>query len=131
MKPKAGMNRENESPCGGNNSLAVAELRFPSKRLRSRLRELWSRILRSSRRTPKSLRLCASLPLGERRFVAVVEFEQARFLVGGTSSSLVLLSRLRDCRAGAEEEIEAGAAGLAEAKPGRIWENEARGNAKC
>ena len=32
--------------------------------------------------------------LGERRFVAVVEFERARFLVGGTTSSLVLLARL-------------------------------------
>jgi flagellar biogenesis protein FliO len=34
------------------------------------------------------------LPLGERRFVAVVEFERSRFLVGGTTSSLVLLARL-------------------------------------
>jgi len=38
--------------------------------------------------------LCESLPLGERRFVAVVEFEQKRFLVGGTSASLVLLAHL-------------------------------------
>jgi flagellar biogenesis protein FliO len=38
--------------------------------------------------------LCESLALGERRFVAVIEFEQARFLVGGTASSLVLLARL-------------------------------------
>jgi flagellar biogenesis protein FliO len=58
--------------------------------------ELWGRVLRLSRRTPKSLRLCESLPLGERRFVAVVEFERARFLVGGTPSSVVLLSRLED-----------------------------------
>lgn len=58
--------------------------------------ELWERVLRLSRRTPKSLRLCESLPLGERRFVAVVEFERARFLVGGTPSSVVLLSRLED-----------------------------------
>jgi hypothetical protein len=32
----------------------------------------------------------------ERRFVAVLEFEQTRFLIGGTASSLVLLSRLED-----------------------------------
>jgi flagellar biogenesis protein FliO len=55
---------------------------------------LWERILRFSRRAPRQLRLCESLPLGERRFVAVVEFERARFLVGGTSASLVLLARL-------------------------------------
>jgi hypothetical protein len=47
-----------------------------------------------TRRTPRRLLLCESLPLGERRFVAVVEFERARFLVGGTSASLVLLARL-------------------------------------
>lgn len=55
---------------------------------------LWNRIVRMSKRAPRRLRLCESLPLGERRFIAVVEFEQSRFLVGGTSSSLVLLARL-------------------------------------
>lgn len=123
------MNRENESQCGGNDFLAAPGLRFSSKRLRSRLRELWRRVLRISRRSPKSLRLCESLPLGERRFVAVVEFERARFLVGGTSSSLVLLSQLRDCGAGAEEEMESGAGGLAEVKPGKNRGRENRGNA--
>lgn len=52
--------------------------------------------VRIGRRAPKRLRLCESLPLGERRFVAVVEFEATRFLVGGTPSALVLLSRLPD-----------------------------------
>jgi flagellar biogenesis protein FliO len=51
-------------------------------------------MLHQSRRTPRRLRLCESLSLGDRRFVAVVEFEQARFLVGGTSASLVLLAQL-------------------------------------
>jgi len=55
---------------------------------------LWHGLLRISRRAPRRLRLCESLPLGDRRFVAVVEFDQARFLVGGTSASLVLLARL-------------------------------------
>jgi flagellar biogenesis protein FliO len=54
----------------------------------------WQRILRLSRRPPRRLRLCETLALGERRFLAVVEFEQARFLVGGTSASLVLLATL-------------------------------------
>lgn len=56
----------------------------------------WRRWVRLSRHAPRRLRLCESLPLGERRFVAVVEFEQARFLVGGTSTSLVLLARLEN-----------------------------------
>jgi len=67
-------------------------------RFRSRVLELWERVLRLGRRAPRRLRLCESLPLGERRFVAVVEFEAERFLVGGTPSSMVLLSRLADCR---------------------------------
>lgn len=66
--------------------------------LRGRVLEFWERVLRLGRRAPRRLRLCESLPLGERRFVAVVEFEAERFLVGGTPSSMVLLSRLADCR---------------------------------
>ena len=63
------------------------------------LRILWQRILGSARRPARRLRLAESLSLGERRFVAVVEFEQSRFLVGGTPASLVLLARLEDRRA--------------------------------
>jgi flagellar biogenesis protein FliO len=55
---------------------------------------LWHRILHTRRRLPKSLRLCESLSLGERRFLAVVECEGSRFLVGGTASSLAMLTRL-------------------------------------
>jgi len=76
--------------------MATALLQVSSDPLARRLFALWARILRLSRRAPKRLRLCESLPLGERRFVAVVEFEQNRFLLGGTPSSLVLLSRLED-----------------------------------
>lgn len=54
----------------------------------------WQWIMRLGARPRRRLRLCESLPLGERRFVAVVEFERSRFLVGGTSTSLVLLARL-------------------------------------
>jgi flagellar biogenesis protein FliO len=54
----------------------------------------WKRLLRLRLHPPRRLRLCESLPLGERRFVAVVEFERVRFLVGGTSASLVLLAQL-------------------------------------
>jgi len=57
-------------------------------------RTLWAWLMHHSRREPRSLRLCESLPLGDRRFVAVVQYERARFLVGGTSASLVMLARL-------------------------------------
>ena len=46
------------------------------------------------RRRERSLRLCETLPLGERRFVMVVQFEQRRFLIGTTNQSISLLERL-------------------------------------
>jgi hypothetical protein len=45
-------------------------------------------------RPARQLRLRETLALGERRFVAVVEFEQQRFLIGGTGSSLAMLAQL-------------------------------------
>ena len=76
--------------------MTTETLRVSSSTFHTRIIALWERVLRLSRRAPRRLRLCESLPLGERRFVAVVEFEAERFLVGGTPSSLVLLSRLTD-----------------------------------
>jgi len=78
-----------EEPCGASTS-RVTRPEWPGPR------RFWEKILRFSRRPPRSLRLRESLPLGDRRFVAVVEFEQSRFLVGGTSASLVLLARLEN-----------------------------------
>jgi flagellar biogenesis protein FliO len=45
-------------------------------------------------RSPKQLQLCESLALGERRFVAVVQFEQRRFLIGATANSVAMLAEL-------------------------------------
>ena len=75
---------------------------------RLRIVAVWERLRKLSQRAPKRLRLCESLPLGERRFVAVVEFDSARFLVGGTPSALVLLSRLADAGERAEDASEDG-----------------------
>jgi len=47
-----------------------------------------------ARKAPRRLRLCESLPLGEKRFVAVIEFETQCFLVGGGAASVALLARL-------------------------------------
>lgn len=45
-------------------------------------------------RRQRRLRLVESLSLGERRFLAVVIIEGEKFLVGGGSNSLSLLTRL-------------------------------------
>jgi hypothetical protein len=66
----------------------------------------WERTLRLRLRQPRRLRLCESLPLGERRFVAVVEFERSRFLLGGTSASLVLLARLGKVGEAGQGEVQ-------------------------
>jgi flagellar biogenesis protein FliO len=58
------------------------------------------------RRPVRRLRLCESLALGERRFVAVIEFERSRFLVGGTPNSLVLLTRLAEPTPGGADNAD-------------------------
>jgi hypothetical protein len=88
--------RESNLWSGTVSGMTTEALRDSAGVFRVRIAVLWERVLRFSRRAPRRLRLCESLPLGERRFVAVVEFDRARFLVGGTPSSLVLLSRLAD-----------------------------------
>jgi len=46
------------------------------------------------RKASRKLRLCESLPLGEKRFVAVIQFDDQQFLVGGGAASVHLLARL-------------------------------------
>lgn len=77
-----------------------------------RTRTLWQRIARLGHRAPRRLRLRESLPLGEHRFVAVIEFESKRLLIGGTPSSLVLLAHL-DSDPSDPRFAEAGSAGAA------------------
>jgi flagellar biogenesis protein FliO len=55
----------------------------------------------SVRRTCKNLRVCETVPLGEKRFVAIVEAVGERFLIGGTANSLAVLARLREQEDGA------------------------------
>lgn len=94
---------------GGNTAaekLATAEAR--TARFRAVLSK-WAGFLgfvlaRLRRRSEKRLRLCENLALGDRRFVAVVQYEQTRFLLGGTASSLVVLARLGEAAGEVMEE---------------------------
>lgn len=100
--------RERRGKIFAGNFMAAEIYRFSRVSLREQLSALWRRIRRIRLHTAKRLRLCENLPLGERRFVAVVEFESERFLLGGTASSLVLLARLAGAgpQAGAEPQPE-------------------------
>lgn len=40
------------------------------------------------------LRVCETVSLGEKRFVAVVQVDQERFLVGGAANCIAMLARL-------------------------------------
>ena len=66
------------------------------KTIRSSETWLWLRRVTQKLRTRplRQLRLCETLPLGERRFLAVVQFEEQKFLIGGTGSSIALLAQL-------------------------------------
>jgi flagellar biogenesis protein FliO len=68
------------------------------------LRRVFQLVLHPARRPVRKLFLCERLALGEQRFVAVVEFERRRFLLGGTGQSLVLLAKLDDEGQRIEEE---------------------------
>ncbi len=59
------------------------------------LREMWARVPQVRvRQNRKRLRVCESVPLGEKRFVAVIQVDDKQFLVGGASNSVSLLAQL-------------------------------------
>jgi flagellar biogenesis protein FliO len=73
-------------------ALAVARTRF----------EVFRRALVSrARRRQRSLVVIESSPLGDRRFVTVLQFERQRFLIGSSPSSVTLLARLPNAGPGA------------------------------
>ncbi len=45
-------------------------------------------------RRERFMHLCETLPLGEKRFLAIVQIEQQRFLIASTNQSISLLYRL-------------------------------------
>jgi flagellar biogenesis protein FliO len=54
----------------------------------------WISVQRTSRSSPKRLRVTESVSLGEKRFVAVVHVDGLQFLVGGSATSVALLAQL-------------------------------------
>jgi len=53
----------------------------------------WSQTV-SLKRRENQMRLCETLSLGDRRFLAVVLVEQQKYLVGGAPNSVALLAKL-------------------------------------
>jgi len=46
------------------------------------------------RQKKKRLRICESVPLGDKRFVAVIQVDDQQFLLGGSANSVSLLAQL-------------------------------------
>jgi len=47
-----------------------------------------------NQRDPKTLRLCETISLGEKRFLAIVQVNEERILIGGSATTVALLTRL-------------------------------------
>lgn len=76
----ATISRSNEEP----KSLAGALL--------ARLRGLFSEV--SIHRRPRRLKVCETVSLGDKRIVALIEYENQRFLVAATAENISLLQTL-------------------------------------
>ena len=55
----------------------------------------WAAGVVKIRQAKKRLRLCDTLSLGEKRFIAVVQIDGEQFLVGGSSTSISMLAQLQ------------------------------------
>jgi len=78
------------------NPLTSPNAGMPWKAILLWLSQTWNWALKHVRSRPstKRLRVCESVSLGEKRFVAVIEVDGEQFLVGGASSSVATLARL-------------------------------------
>jgi len=62
----------------------------------ARLKLFWWSVVGRARRKRKTLAVCETAALGDRRFVSVIQFERQRFLIGSSPSSVSLLAQLPD-----------------------------------
>jgi flagellar biogenesis protein FliO len=60
------------------------------------LKLLWHSGLRRAATKRRTLAVCESAPLGDRRFVSVIQFEHRRFLIASSPTSINLISQLSD-----------------------------------
>jgi flagellar biogenesis protein FliO len=60
------------------------------------LADAWKWLQNRSKITQRnrSLRVCESAQLGEKRIIALIQADDQRFLIGGTSNSITLLATL-------------------------------------
>jgi len=49
-------------------------------------------------RNAKAMRLCETISLGDKRFLAIVQVDEERILIGGSASTVALLTRLPETK---------------------------------
>ena len=59
---------------------------------------LWLQTLSQPGRHPRRLQLCATVALGEKRFVSIIECDGQQFLIGGGAANVSLLAQLPDTK---------------------------------
>jgi flagellar biogenesis protein FliO len=84
--------RSKQKGFRGMASLSTTSLLQKTPSLLARLRTLLRNL--TIRRRDRSLRIAETVSLGDKRFVAILEFERQRFLIGITSQSVSLLQAL-------------------------------------
>ena len=75
---------------------AQEALRKALRALRKTVAALWKQWQSKARARQRSrkLRVCETTQLGDKRFVALIQADGQRFLIGGTSNSITLLATL-------------------------------------
>ncbi|MGH9738509.1 MAG: flagellar biosynthetic protein FliO [Candidatus Acidiferrales bacterium] len=63
-------------------------------------------ISRVWRRNARGLRVCETLSLGNRGYIAVVSYRRQEFLVGGTTNSIALLAQLSTASEAEQKSLE-------------------------
>ncbi len=88
----ASTSETSETAVGRASALAALRIR---QLLGVAFRRLWSGIeVRRAGQRRRALRVLETVGMGEKRFVAIVQVEEARFLIGGGSAGVSLLARL-------------------------------------
>lgn len=79
---------------------AVLSFQLVGQRLLAKVSQFWQRTSvwtktqMAARQKRKRLKVCESVSLGEKRFVAVIQVDGQQFLVGGAANSIAMLAQL-------------------------------------
>jgi Flagellar biosynthesis protein, FliO len=103
-----------QAPAAPQPSEAVAEKENPPQpRSTTLISRAWTWLQKSNRfSNAKQLRVAETVSLGEKRFVALIDVEGQKFLVGGGASGVSLLTQLDSAHAADSVQPNAGAGEL-------------------